>query len=677
VTAARVGLVAAAVGGLIYAFVDANNKLDSITQSFAAGTLNMSQMEQQVKDLDQAWSSTRWTDTINDLFSLQSIHFDTIFGDWRPFGEEVDHTADRLAKVNAEAQALRDSMTPLEMAQQRVTDTQKAYGDAVKAFGDSSPQAQAAQRDLATATNEEEAAQLRAKNATKDHTDALRDQQDQMLAMSDANIAQRQAVLDLHSAQKDAAAAVRDHGKGSDEAQQAQLRLETAQNRVITSTQQQTKVAGEGKTQTDQARAASDQFTYTNLALASSLGNQASPSVQKFADDMTDSALQAFNADIKTSGFHYQIKQLPDGRDVYIRTDPETNEVINYREELLKIPPVVTITVSADGKYSISNNGIKVNNATGAVSGKGRTGLASGGVLSGFTPGRDVHSFFSPTGGQLDLSGGEAIMRPEFTKAMGSGFVDSANSAARMGGVSGVRKFMSQRQGFAAGGIYHYLPPMARDQASDLVNAQSTVLAKQVSDAIKSLIASATSAGGGGGSPGSGPVVDQVRSAVAPFGWSGGPQWDALSWLISHESGWRPGAQNPTSTAYGLFQFLNSTWGSVGGSKTSNPGLQALYGARYIRSRYGSPIGAKSFWQSHHWYDQGGVLEPGATMAMNGTGKPELILTHEQAQMLGGGGGPTFSGCTFTVVANDPQHLMSALEQLAKSRGKIRAGVPA
>lgn len=77
------------------------------------------------------------------------------------------------------------------------------------------------------------------------------------------------------------------------------------------------------------------------------------------------------------------------------------------------------------------------------------TGFATGGVLPGYTPGRDVHTFLSPTGGGLELSGGEAIMRPEWTRAVGPGFVHQMNAAARAGGVSGVKAAM----GFASGGI--------------------------------------------------------------------------------------------------------------------------------------------------------------------------------------------------------------------------------
>ncbi|MET9150081.1 hypothetical protein ABZX82_02180 [Streptomyces griseoflavus] len=65
--------------------------------------------------------------------------------------------------------------------------------------------------------------------------------------------------------------------------------------------------------------------------------------------------------------------------------------------------------------------------------------FASGGIMPGYTPGRDVHQFVSPTGGRLELSGGEAIMRPEFTRAVGSGFVNTMNSVAKSRGAQGIK----------------------------------------------------------------------------------------------------------------------------------------------------------------------------------------------------------------------------------------------
>jgi murein DD-endopeptidase MepM/ murein hydrolase activator NlpD len=73
--------------------------------------------------------------------------------------------------------------------------------------------------------------------------------------------------------------------------------------------------------------------------------------------------------------------------------------------------------------------------------------FARGGVLPGYTPGRDVHTFRSPTGGALQLSGGEAIMRPEWTRAMGGPkAIDAMNRRARHGRIS-------RPPGFFLGGV--------------------------------------------------------------------------------------------------------------------------------------------------------------------------------------------------------------------------------
>jgi phage-related protein len=69
--------------------------------------------------------------------------------------------------------------------------------------------------------------------------------------------------------------------------------------------------------------------------------------------------------------------------------------------------------------------------------------FARGGILPGYTPGRDPHRFYSPSGMALEMSGGEAIMRPEFTRAVGSGFVNSMNYIARSGGAEGVRRALA------------------------------------------------------------------------------------------------------------------------------------------------------------------------------------------------------------------------------------------
>lgn len=91
-----------------------------------------------------------------------------------------------------------------------------------------------------------------------------------------------------------------------------------------------------------------------------------------------------------------------------------------------------------------------------------------------------------------------------------------------------------------------------------------------------------------------------AQNLSTSLGWTG-PQWQAWDALINSESGWNPNAQNPTSTAFGLGQFLNSMWGSYG-AKTSDPTQQLVDMAKYIKSRYGDPIAALKFHEAKGWY---------------------------------------------------------------------------
>lgn len=84
---------------------------------------------------------------------------------------------------------------------------------------------------------------------------------------------------------------------------------------------------------------------------------------------------------------------------------------------------------------------------------------ASGGVLPGYTPGRDVHDFYSPTGGRLALSGGEAIMRPEWTRAVGGpSAIAEMNRQAKNGRLRAVSKHdnSSAKAAFADGGVLRF-----------------------------------------------------------------------------------------------------------------------------------------------------------------------------------------------------------------------------
>lgn len=82
----------------------------------------------------------------------------------------------------------------------------------------------------------------------------------------------------------------------------------------------------------------------------------------------------------------------------------------------------------------------------------------------------------------------------------------------------------------------------------------------------------------------------------------GEAEWEAFNTIIIKESRWNSNAQNPNSTAYGLGQFLNSTWASVGCVKTSDKYKQIDCTIKYISQRYNTPTRALNFHLKNNYY---------------------------------------------------------------------------
>ncbi|GGX61403.1 aggregation-promoting factor C-terminal-like domain-containing protein [Streptomyces anandii] len=80
-------------------------------------------------------------------------------------------------------------------------------------------------------------------------------------------------------------------------------------------------------------------------------------------------------------------------------------------------------------------------------------------------------------------------------------------------------------------------------------------------------------------------------------------QFNAFSHIVEHESGWNVNATNASSGAYGLVQALpGSKMASAGSDWKTNAQTQIKWGLDYMKSRYGSPVGAWNFWQANGWY---------------------------------------------------------------------------
>lgn len=277
-------------------------------------------------------------------------------------------------------------------------------------------------------------------------------------------------------------------------------------------------------------------------------------------------------------------------------------------EALDNIPPVKRVVVSARGTYDFARKALNDPNT-----------YAAGGVLPGYTPGRDVHDYYAADGmSSLHLSGGEAIMRPEWTRAVGPQYVHAANAAARSGGVEGVRRFVGGERRFAAGGIYDWTPDAIAAAEHDVSHRAARDLARRYKEMGGGPLGGA---GGPGGWRWQMAVLRQVFPGLA---------------LIS---GYRPGAITATGNRsyhslgravdipprMDVFNWIRGTYGRNTPELIFSPAnnRQVWNG----RPHYYSGITRSNHWDHIHWaYDKGGILHPGWTMAFNGTGQRERVF---------------------------------------------------
>lgn len=119
------------------------------------------------------------------------------------------------------------------------------------------------------------------------------------------------------------------------------------------------------------------------------------------------------------------------------------------------------------------------------------------------------------------------------------------------------------------------------------------------------------------------------QSMAAAYGWGSGAQWLNLDALWNQESGWSNTAKNKSSGAYGIPQALPPTKLPFAGQEAggSSAAAQIAWGLNYIKGRYGNPIAAEAHEQSFGWYDKGGWLPQGLSMALNTTGSPERVIS--------------------------------------------------
>ncbi|MGH3300567.1 MAG: hypothetical protein ACRDOK_02595 [Streptosporangiaceae bacterium] len=175
----------------------------------------------------------------------------------------------------------------------------------------------------------------------------------------------------------------------------------------------------------------------------------------------------------------------------------------------------------------------------------------------------------------------------------------------------------------------HSPPQWAIDAGKDIMNGLGLGLTKassRVAQATAAIAAATVKTLSGA----AGSVEALMQSMAARRGWTGA-QWTALYNVEMREAGFNMYARNPTSGAYGLAQFIQgpAEYAEYGGNSGTAAG-QITGMLNYIAQQYGTPEGAWAHEQGWGWYDRGGWLMPGTTVAVNNTGQPEAILTQPQ-----------------------------------------------
>ena len=151
----------------------------------------------------------------------------------------------------------------------------------------------------------------------------------------------------------------------------------------------------------------------------------------------------------------------------------------------------------------------------------------------------------------------------------------------------------------------------ARDKIPHYAEQWFTNLLKKAEDKLESIESG----------PLSGDHKALMRRAGIPASW-----FSAIDYIVSHESGWRVNATNPSSGAYGLPQsWPGSKMASAGADWRTNPITQLKWMKNYVTERYGGGPQAAAYWRAHHNYANGGWADK-LSIFGEVPGEPEVAI---------------------------------------------------
>jgi hypothetical protein len=313
-----------------------------------------------------------------------------------------------------------------------------------------------------------------------------------------------------------------------------------------------------------------------------------------------------------------------------------TGQVDGWITALSKVPKSVSTAISVSASAAGTISAAVKSTGTNSASIQNIAADLYFGAMGGYITGPG-----GPTDDMVPawLSSGEYVIQAASVDKYGKQFLDMVNA-----------------QKLAAGGTVNLNGPsqfvgsdsnnFVTDMGEIFMNAMNSAFQAQAAQAATAAATAFVSSQGATG----GFIQSLMKNMAAARGWTGS-EWNALAAVETREAGFNMTAQNPTSGAYGLAQFINgpSEYAQYGGNSTTASG-QITAMLNYISQRYGDPINAWQHEVDFGWYGDGGPInEPVMGWGVNsgrgyvlGEKGPEWVVPQAQMEAMaerGGGGG--------------------------------------
>lgn len=400
-------LIGAAVIGLVMAYDAFSSKSDELSNSVVKGSMSIAT----AIAAEQA-----------------QVEKNVVF--WGLGLDKKKEYAEAAKRVTDGIYAELQALDPLARAQAEVTIAEGNLNDQMRIHGERSAEATTAADILKGAKERLTSATEQHANMTRTDTEAIIANAQETAAAANADVGLERAKITLEQQVIRTTDALKKHTASSLEGRTALVDLMDANLRVAEAAQRKAEADAKARGEADSAKQGAQAYADTLINLASTATGPTRAALLGLIANLDTTKSGANNASLAAAGLKDDVDKIPKSQATAFSQpgmDKARSDVKGLQSDVDNLK---------DRKFTIT--------ATGEVKGSGMTGLATGGILPGYTPGRDVHTFSSPTGGVLGLSGGEAVMRPEWTRAMGTGYIEAANAAARHGGIAGVAEFLAR-----------------------------------------------------------------------------------------------------------------------------------------------------------------------------------------------------------------------------------------